>query len=340
VTRSERLETARIAVDLLGGDRAPAVVVDGALQACDADPELHLHLVGPPEVADEVFAASVPGVRRRLTAQRVESAVGMADAPARAARPDTTVSAAVSAVAAGAADAVVSAGASGGIVTAAVLGLGRVPGVRKPALAAIVPSGSGPLMLLDVGASPDASAGVLVQHAILGARYAVAVLGLPAPRVGLLSIGAEQGKGDRLRRIADDALRRALPDYVGNVEGNDVPLGGRADVVVTDGFTGNVLLKGIEGAFALAGGVAADSAVPRGAALLGVRGLVVVCHGAATGADIASGIAFAARLHRTRVPAEFAWVPRSSDMGEDDNVPRPGSTARPGSADVEERVSR
>jgi glycerol-3-phosphate acyltransferase PlsX len=308
VTRSERLRTARIAVDLLGGDRAPAVVVDGALQACDADPDLQLHLVGPPDVADEVVNAAASHIRHRLTVLRVERAVGMADAPARAARPDTTVSAAVSAVSAGSADAVVSAGASGAIVTAAVLGLGRVSGVRKPALAAIVPSRSGPLMLLDVGASPDASAAILMQHAILGARYAAAVLDLAAPRIGLLSIGAERGKGDRLRRAADAALRHALPDYVGNVEGHDVPLGGRADVVVTDGFTGNVLLKGIEGAFALAGGVAADH-VPQAAALLGVRGLVVVCHGAATGADIASGIALAARLHRTRVPAEFASVP-------------------------------
>ncbi|HEY2670944.1 MAG TPA: phosphate acyltransferase PlsX [Rugosimonospora sp.] len=324
MTRSERSGTARIAVDLLGGDRAPAVVVDGALQACNADPDLHLHLVGPPDVADEVFSASTPDIRRRLTVRPVDAAVGMADAPARGARPDTTVSAAVSAVAGGMADAVVSAGASGAIVTAAVLGLGRVPGVRKPALAAIVPSRSGPLMLLDVGASLDTSAGVLVQHAILGARYAVTVLGLPEPRVGLLSIGAEHGKGDRLRRLADDALRNALPQYVGNVEGNDVPLGGRADVVVTDGFTGNVLLKGIEGAFLLAGGVASDSVAPRGAALLGVRGQVVVCHGAATGADIASGIAFAARLHRTRAAAEFAWVPRLGLAGDDNNAPPPG----------------
>ncbi len=329
MTRSERSGTARIAVDLLGGDHAPAVVVDGALQACDADPDLHLHLVGPPDLADEVFSASTPGIRRRLTVRPVDGAVGMADAPARAARPDTTVSASVAAVARGTADAVVSAGASGAIVTAAVLRLGRVPGVRRPALAAIVPSRTGPLMLLDVGASPDASAGVLVQHAILGARYAVAVLGLSRPRVGLLSIGAEQGKGDRLRRDADDALRAALPDYVGNVEGNDVPLGGPADVVVTDGFTGNVLLKGIEGAFALAGGVVPDSVAPRAAALLGVRGQVVVCHGAATGGDIASGIAFAARLHRTRAPAEFAPVPRPGLARDDDNSPPDPAHSRP-----------
>jgi glycerol-3-phosphate acyltransferase PlsX len=106
-----------------------------------------------------------------------------------------------------------------------------------------------------------------------------------------------------MRRVANEQMHRTVPGYVGNVEGHDVPLGGRADIVVTDGFTGNVLLKGIEGGFALAGGVAAMSGAARGAALLGVNGLVVVCHGAATGADVASGILLAARLHRARVPA-------------------------------------
>ena len=303
MTRSERPQTARIAVDLLGGDSAPAVVVDGALRAFDADPDLHLHLVGPPEVADEVRSACPPEARAWLSSQPVAAVVGMADSPARAARADTTVRAAVAAVASGRADAVVSAGASGATVTAAVLGLGRSAGVRKPALAAVVPSGAGPVMLLDVGASLDSAAAVLVQHAVLGTRYAMALLGLAEPRIGLLSVGAEEGKGDRMRRIAHDQMRRTVPGYIGNVEGHDVPLGGRADIVVTDGFTGNVLLKGIEGGFALAGGVAATSDAPRGAALLGVNGLVVVCHGAATGADVASGILLAARLHRARVPA-------------------------------------
>ena len=302
MTRSERPQTARIAVDLLGGDKAPAVVVDGALRAFDADPDLHLHLVGPPEVADEVRSACPPAARAWLSSQPVQAAVGMADSPTRA-RGDTTVRAAVAAVAAGEADAVVSAGASGATVTAAVLGLGRSPGIRKPALAALVPSGAGPVLLLDVGASLDSTAAVLVQHATLGARYASALLDQEQPRIGLLSVGAEEGKGDRMRRIADDTLRRTVPGYIGNVEGHDVPLGGPADVVVTDGFTGNVLLKGIEGGFALAGGVAATSDAPRGAALLGVNGLVVVCHGAATGADVASGILLAARLYRSRVPA-------------------------------------
>jgi glycerol-3-phosphate acyltransferase PlsX len=289
--------TIRIAVDLLGGDDSPAVVVDGALLASSADPVLHLHLVGPPEVADEVIAACPPAERGRFSVQPVRARVGMADAPSQGVRQDTTVRAGVAAVAEGRAHALVSAGMSGAVVTAAALGLGRSAGVRKPALAAILPAQAGPVVLLDVGASPELSTALLLQHAALGTSYARRVLGIQAPRLGLLSIGAEPGKGDRARRAADEALRSTQRSYVGLVEGGDVPLGGPADVVVTDGFTGNVLLKGIEGAFELAGGVAPHQAVPRAAALLGVGGTVVVCHGAASAADIASGIALAARLY-------------------------------------------
>jgi glycerol-3-phosphate acyltransferase PlsX len=294
-------ETTRIAVDLLGGDGAPAVVVDGALLALDADPDIQLHLVGPREVADEVLAACAPADRERCSVEPVQAAVGMADAPSRAVRHHTTVRAAVAAVAEGRAHALVSAGMSGAVVTAAALGLGRLRGVRKPALAALLPAQANPVVLLDVGASPELSAAILLQHASLGAAYATRILGLPVPRIGLLSIGSEPGKGDRARRAADDALRASQPGYVGSVEGGDVPMGGRADVVVTDGFTGNVLLKGIEGAFALAGGVAPPRQVPRAAALLGVAGTVVVCHGAATGTDLASGIALAAGLHQNNL---------------------------------------
>jgi glycerol-3-phosphate acyltransferase PlsX len=289
-------ETTRIAVDLLGGDHAPAVVVDGALLASSADPVLHLHLVGPPDVADEVIAACAPSERHRFTVEAVTAAVGMADAPSRAVRHDTTLRAGVAAIVQGRAHALVSAGMSGAVVTAAALGLGRIRGVRKPALAAVLPAQANPVVLLDVGASPEVSKEVLLQHGALGIRYARRVLGIPAPRLGLLSIGAEPGKGDRVRRTADEALRTAHAQYVGMVEGGDVPMGGPADVVLTDGFTGNVLLKGIEGAFALAGGIAPHRQVPRAAALLGVAGTVVVCHGAASAADLASGIALAARL--------------------------------------------
>jgi glycerol-3-phosphate acyltransferase PlsX len=301
---------ARIAVDLLGGDNAPAVVVDGALRACGADPELHLLLVGPHRVADEVIAALPAADRHRVTVRDVTGVVGMADPPLRAVRTDTSVRAALGELAEGRADAVVSAGHSGASVTAAVHALARLRGVRRPALAATLPGLSGPVVLLDVGAATEADADVLIQHAALGAAYARVLHGLPAPRVGLLSNGTEPGKGDRARRAAQSRLLAGgvLPGdatYVGSVEGYDVPLGGPADVIVTDGFTGNVLLKAVEGAYALAGG-AEQPTVPRAAALLGVPGTVVVCHGKATGADVASGIALAARLHRAGTASRIA----------------------------------
>jgi glycerol-3-phosphate acyltransferase PlsX len=352
--------TARIAVDLLGGDQAPAVVVDGALRACQADPALHLLLVGPVEAAGEVLAALAPGDRDRVRsitapADRADLARATPD-PASAGRADETraaeenrtasprragetraaeenrtasprragetralaerrtdrptraadswvesgIRAAVLAVAQGHADAAVSAGNTGATVTSAALGLGRWPEVRRPALAAVLPSAAGRIILLDVGSSVDPDEPTLAMHARLGAAYARLVHDVTEPRVGLLTIGTERGKGDRLRRAAPAVLAAtALPAgrYVGLVEGNDVVTGGPADVVVTDGFTGNVLLKGLETAYALIGPPGPDLP-PRAAVLLGVSGTVVVCHGSATGADLAAGIALAADLHR------------------------------------------
>ncbi|WFE42589.1 phosphate acyltransferase PlsX [Micromonospora sp. WMMD998] len=293
--------TARIAVDLLGGDDAPAVVVDGALRAVRTDPDLRLLLVGPTEAADGLIGALDSAQRARVTVRPVRAAVGMADDPT-AARGESTVRTAVQAVHDGLADAVVSAGSTGATVTAAALGLGRWPGIRRPALVATLPAVAGPVVLLDVGGTLEPGPATLARHAVLGAAYAAVAHAVTAPRVGLLSVGHEAGKGDRLRRAADPALAAVpLPcggGYVGLVEGYDIALGARADVVVTDGFTGNVLLKAIEGAYAMAGGPPANGGVPRAAALLGVAGTVVVCHGAAVPEDVASGIALAAHLWR------------------------------------------
>jgi glycerol-3-phosphate acyltransferase PlsX len=145
-----------------------------------------------------------------------------------------------------------------------------------------------------------------MTHAVLGASYARLMAGVAVPRIGLLSMGSEPGKGDQTRRAVDAALRAQAPAgavYVGPVEGGDVVTGGRADVVVTDGFTGNVLLKGLEAALRVGGAAAAAPALPHAAALLGVAGTVVVCHGAADGAAIASGIWLARQLVAQRVIA-------------------------------------
>jgi phosphate acyltransferase len=339
--------TARIAVDLLGGDHAPAVVVDGALRACQADPALQLLLVGPADAAGAVLAALDPADRVRVTtlaapadradltradltrvappAER-EAALRRAaesraldgranDRPGRLAESwvESGVRAAVLAVAQGQADAVVSAGNTGATVTSAALGLGRWPGVRRPALAAVLPTAAGRVVLLDVGSSVDPDEHTLAMHAQLGAAYAAVVHGLDRPRIGLLTIGSERGKGDRLRRAAPAALTAlTLPAngrYVGLIEGNDIVLGGPADVAVTDGFTGNVLLKGLETAYSVIGSPGHRAAVPpRAAILLGVAGTVVVCHGAADAHDLAAGIAFAADLHRSAAVAAIAGL--------------------------------
>jgi glycerol-3-phosphate acyltransferase PlsX len=211
----------------------------------------------------------------------------------------------------GRADAAVSAGNTAAAVTSAALHLGRWPGVRRPPLAAVLPTMAGRLVLLDVGSSVDPDKSTLAMHAHLGAAYAAVAHEVAGPRVGLLTIGTERGKGDRLRRALPPLFATLdLPaggHYAGLVEGHDVVLGTAADVVVTDGFTGNVLLKGLETAYAQLGPPSAAGGVPpRAALLLGVSGTVIVCHGAATGPDLAAGIALAAQLHRRAAVAAIA----------------------------------
>jgi glycerol-3-phosphate acyltransferase PlsX len=250
--------------------------------------------------------------------------VGMDEDPARAirAKRDATVRVAARLVRDGEADAVVSVGSTGATLAAAVFTLGRLRGLSRPPLAAVVPSKTGPLVFLDVGATTSATPEMLAQFALAGAAFATVRLGIAAPRVGLLSIGEEAGKGDDLRRAAYDALAALPLDFVGNVEGRDVPHGGKADVVVSDGFTGNVLAKGLEGAATMLSQVlqealtstperreAAQVLLPAlaevtgpmspevlgGAVLLGVDGVVVVGHGASTPEGVASCVRTAAQ---------------------------------------------
>ena len=311
----------RVALDLLGGDHAPESVVDGALLVLDQQPGVEVVLVGPVELAERLLAERGATGRCRLVA--ATQVVEMDEDPARAVRAkrDATVRVAARLVRDGEADAVVSVGSTGAALAAAVFTLGRLRGVSRPPLAAVVPSKSGPLVFLDVGASLDATPELLAQFALAGAAFATVRLGLPAPRVGLLSIGEEPGKGDELRKAAHGALAALPVDFVGNVEGRDVPHGGRADVVVTDGFTGNVLAKGLEGAATMLAEVlvaslaevperdallpllaaATDHMSPEvlgGAVLLGVKGVVVVGHGASTPQGVASCVGTAVQAVR------------------------------------------
>ena len=229
-------------------------------------------------------------------------------------RTDTSVHGAVTAVREGTADAWVSIGHTGAVLTAATLTLGRLHGVTRAAVAVVIPGTAHDVVLLDVGGSLDVSAEVLAQFGELGRAYAIA-LGLnAAPRVGLLSIGTEPGKGDALRKEADALLRTADVGYVGFVEGRDIAAGGPADVIVVDGFTGNVVLKALEGAAVnvahalakvtgekeAASVVAANylSGSKAGAVLLGVNGITVLGHGGSTADEVGACIDLAVRLAR------------------------------------------
>jgi glycerol-3-phosphate acyltransferase PlsX len=307
----------RIAVDLLGGDGAPHTVIAGVAVALREDPSLSVVLAGPPELSRAVESDGSPG---QVTFIPAHDVVAMGEDPIRAvrAKPHATVAVAARLVADGVADAMVSIGSTGAAVAAGIFNLGLLPGLTRPALAVILPAATGGVVLLDVGANAGPAAGVLAQHALAGAAYARARLGIAEPRVGLLTIGEEPGKGDRVRRAAG-ALLAVLPvRYVGNVEGNDVLTGATADVVVTDGFTGNVLLKGMEGTYALLSDVVTGAlrdrpAVRRaveqatahlhperlaGALLLGIRGLVIVGHGASSPGAVAACIGQAADAAR------------------------------------------
>jgi phosphate acyltransferase len=332
-----------VALDLLGGDGAPGVVADAIARMCGTgaasrdhasgtsmrsiDPSVDLIVVGPSDLARRLLAER--GVA--ADAVRIVDAgrgASMAGNPLSTLRDhdDVTVSVAVGLVASGLADAWVSVGHTGAAVAAAVLGLGRVSGMSRPALAVVVPALEGPVVLVDAGAAPDATPDVLRQFALAGWAYASA-LGTPDPGVGLLTIGREEGKGDRLRRSAHDLLSESLPAvgvrYVGAVEGHDVAIGSLAQVVVTDGFTGNVLLKGIEGAVRWAaqrmGAAYGDPGPAReivretatsefaGGMLLGVNGVTVVGHGAGTADEICACVRLADRAVRLGlVPATQA----------------------------------
>jgi glycerol-3-phosphate acyltransferase PlsX len=233
------------------------------------------------------------------------------------AKRDATVRVAGKLVRDGAADAMVSAGSTGAAVLASVFTLGRLSGVSRPSLAVTVPAGEGTVVLADAGANADCTAEMLAQFALCAAAYAQVRLDVADPRVGLLNNGAEAGKGDELRRAAAGLLAALPLRFVGNVESNAVTSGDAADVVIADGFSGNVLLKGIEAMARLTRRRlierlpdpteslrALDDLVPEhhgGAVVLGVNGVVVIGHGASDAQAIASCVRLAAHAARERL---------------------------------------
>jgi glycerol-3-phosphate acyltransferase PlsX len=237
-----------VAVDAAGGDFAPDQILEGIRRALAADSTVRIIVTGPREVV-EPFAASSEG---RVEAVATTEVIEMGDHPANAVRSkkDSSIVVGARLVRDRRADAFFSAGSTGACMAAATLVMGRVKGVNRPAIATVLPTAGPPCVLLDAGANADCKAENLLQFAEMGEAYATVVLGVEAPRVALLNIGEESTKGSVLALEAHALLSEKVASFTGNIEGSEV-LAGAADVIVTDGFTGNVVLKLLEGTSAV-----------------------------------------------------------------------------------------
>ncbi len=237
----------KIAVDAMGGDYAPAEVIKGALQVARNAPEVQIVLVGD-EAAIRAVLDEQGDIPDSVTVRPATQTVEMGEHPVQATRRkrDSSLVVAGMMVKNGEADATFSAGNTGAAMAIALLDIGRIPGIERPALGTSIPTIQGQALLLDAGANVDCSPRNLLQFALLGAIYAERVLKVLTPKIGLLNIGAEEGKGNGLTKEAYNLLRAAPLNFLGNVEGKDV-FEHAVDVVVCDGFAGNVLLKSGEG---------------------------------------------------------------------------------------------
>lgn len=308
----------RIAIDAMGSDNAPSPEVEGALMAVREWDNIEILLVGD-EARIKAEAAKHGGLPARISIVHTTEVITPSEEPVRAVRSKKDASMVVAGrlVKDGQADAMLSAGSTGALVVVGTLGIGRMKGIDRPALGTIFPTVGEPVFILDVGASPDAKPEWLVQFALMGNVYAREILGLKQPRVALLNNGAEEEKGTLLTKEAHKLLKETTGiHFTGNIEGRDVPFG-KADVVVAEGFAGNVLLKTYEGVgmalmqamkealtsnlLATMGAALARPALKRmakkfdyteygGALLLGLKALVVKSHGSSNGKAIRSGI--------------------------------------------------
>ncbi len=234
----------RLAVDAMGGDNAPREIVLGAMKAIEKYNDIHIVLVGDENKIREHLTNE-----ERIEILHTEEVILGTDEPVRAVRRKKTASMVLAAqqVADGNADACISAGNTGALMAAGLFVVGRIDGIERPALAPTLPTiGGEGFLLLDVGANADAKPEHLVQYAIMGSIYSEKARGITNPRVGLLNIGTEEKKGNELVRNTYELLKEADINFIGNVESRDL-LEGAADVVVADGFTGNMVLKTIEG---------------------------------------------------------------------------------------------
>lgn len=329
----------RIAVDAMGGDNAPRAVIEGSLAALESS-DISISLVGPAKRLRRELGRfrSIP---RRLTLIDAPEVVGMDEAPVTVLRGKKNSSLAMAAqmVAEQRADAMVTAGNTGASWIAAKVALGMIPGIERPALAVILPAAGGQTLLLDAGANIQCKARHLVHYAIMGSLYAEKVLGISEPSVGLMSVGEEESKGSPLIREGYQNLSSAGVRFIGNVEGRDI-FTDKADVIVTDGFTGNVILKVSEGLGEMVTSALVDEARQSavysagllmakgvfkklknkfdyseygGAPLLGINGPCLVGHGRSSAHAITNAILFAASYASSGIIQDIARTVR--EMG-------------------------
>ncbi len=322
----------RVAVDAMGGDQAPGPEVEGSLRALAEYDDLHLQLVGQPEAIETALAAHDPLVRDRITVVPASQVIGMAEKPLAAVRAkrDSSIVVGLGLQKAGNSDAFVSAGNTGAVLAASTVLLGLHPGVDRASVATLFPTADAPVLVLDGGANVDCSARELACFALLGTVYMRDIVGRQNPAVGLLNVGEEDEKGNAVVREAHQLLR-TLPgiNFVGNIEGRDILAGhdtrGAVDVVVCDGFVGNVVLKFYESVARLivrmvkrdAPALLERDDIKRvfrtldyseygGAPLLGVNGVSIICHGSSGANAIKNAVRVAVQACRTRLSNHIA----------------------------------
>ena len=332
-------EKVTLAVDACGGDDAPEVVLEGTEQALASDPDLEIILCGLPSVV-EGFAAS----HDRCIAQPASEVIEMGEHPAEAVKEkkDSSIVVGCKLVKEGRAQGFFSAGSTGACLVSATLNIGRIKGVKRPALGIILPGFQKETFLLDVGANADVKLDYMLQFAQMGCVYMQSVMGVESPKVGLLNIGEEEAKGSIFAQDAHKMLKESLPQFAGNCEGGDL-LNGDFDIVVTDGFTGNVALKAIEGtskmlfkllkqafgaslASKLGAAMLKDSLYGikkkvspdtyGGSPLLGINGVCMVGHGSSNATAICNGILSGCREVRAHVGESIYEMVNAKPTGE------------------------
>jgi phosphate acyltransferase len=319
----------RIALDAMGGDHAPEPIVAGAVQAVAADPELCVVLVGDQARVEPLLASAAPANRARLEIFHSSQAVGMEESPVVALRkkPDNSISRCWQMLAQRKVEGIVSAGNTGAMVAGGLLLKRFLKNVRRPGIATIMPTLKGPCVMIDVGANINPKAEHLYQYGVMGSIFARHILQRPKPSIGLMNVGSEEAKGhdlvkETLALFTSSPLRE---QFVGNVEGRDINRGA-VDVVVCDGFVGNVVLKNSEGVFEFTVKMVlqellstltverdkAEQAIHAvlhrydysaygGAPLLGIDGICIICHGSSGDRAIKNALGIAATYARAHL---------------------------------------